>query len=415
MAAAFARFLGGGRVIIGRDTRPGSAPALEAVVTGLLANGCDVRVLGIAPTPAVFREVKAGAFDGGLSITASHNPPGWTGLKLVARGGRGLYEEEVERVKSLMRPGTLVVEEGSARPQAARYGRDLVEFMGDGGLGLRVALDVGGGAAYSVAPEVFRMLDCRVDVLNAALGVFSRVIDPTRDPLTGLARAVRRRGAQLALAFDADGDRVVILDSRGVKLQPDYTLLLGLMAYARLKGPPARLVASVDTTQGLLELAKSMGTEVVWSPVGEANVVAMMKRVGTEVGGEGSSGGLIIGEFNLCRDGLLGGVLVAHLLAEAGGWAPLLEELPTYHIIRGRLELDLQLAARVVEYFAEREHEAVRLDGVKFWADEGSWILLRPSRTEPLLRVTVEAPDRERAEALYREVLGQIGQVVKSG
>ncbi len=401
----FGEYIGGGVCAVGRDTRSTGKMGSDAAVSGLLSRGCTVYDMGVTSTPAVFREVLKNSLDGALSITASHNPPEWNGVKFVVKGGRGLFEDELNRLLEITdSPATKSFETGSVYRVEPRYPSDVVTYVGRSSCsGLKVALDLGGGSGCLFIPEIFRELGCRVVTLNASPGVFSRDMDPTRDKLNDLSEAVKNGGADMGIAYDCDADRVVFVDGDGSKLPADYVLLMYLR-YLADSGGMRDVVVSVDTSLAVEDIVEEAGCRVVYSKVGEANVVRRMLEEGVSIGGEGSSGGLILSDFNLCRDGVLASALVTKVVKQYGDLRRIVNRLPKYHSVREKTACRREDALLVVSRLVEDERGRVdTVDGVKIIDKAaGFWVLIRPSGTEDILRISVEAQTSREASNLMR-------------
>lgn len=409
-AKAFALIINGGRCVVGRDTRSTSNLASKAVVASLLAQGCKVYDLGVVSTPAVFREVAQGGFDGGLCLTASHNPPEWGGLKFVMKGGRGIFEEELDRLSGIRSSEAAGDRSASGEyvTQAGTYVKDVVSYVGEGVChGIKVALDLGGGVGCLFAPHIFGKLACRTMSIHSTPGVFQRIIDPVSDDLSTLSRFVAADGCDIGFAYDCDADRVVVVDDEGRKLSPDDTLLICVKHL--IESMSVRdVVVSIDTSIAIDEVVGKAGGRVYRTKVGEVNVVRGLLKAGSHIGGEGSSGGLIISDFALCRDGVLASAIITKIVKEEGGIKEALEGLPKYHQIRGKIPYAREKMGDVIQRLSEEKGEIDRIDGLKITFSDASWVLMRPSRTEDVLRVSVEAKDRIRAEALMMEYLAKV-------
>jgi len=246
---SFGNFIRNRSCAIGRDTRNSSIMVLHTVMAGLLEANCDILDFGIVSTPALFREVARRNLEGGLMITASHNPPEWNGLKFIVKGGRGVFEEELS---SLLSPNLTFLSSkiGSYSEVSSIYPEELVVYIGkDSCSGLKVSLDLGGGSGSLFAPKLFKGIGCKVSTLNDSPGIFSRTIDPIEDELKGLSESIVANGFDVGFAYDCDADRVAIVDEKGRKLPADFTLMLSLnylMRERRLRN----VVVSVDTSMG---------------------------------------------------------------------------------------------------------------------------------------------------------------------
>ncbi|MCE2499098.1 MAG: phosphomannomutase [Nitrosopumilaceae archaeon] len=419
--------LSGGRCVTGRDTRP-SGPMMErAAHAGLMEGGVDVYDMGVAPTPVVFREARR--IGAGVVITSSHNPLVWNGLKFVI-GGRGINESELPLITGTRSRGDGVQEGGSGdaaaaaaaststtttaaaatepgvrRSHASSYVEEAAEVIGEIGGSPRIAVDVGGGAAAHVAPRLYEKIGCGVSVINSEPR--SRGPDPTTDGLDGLVSLSRAKGS-IGFAFDLDGDRLVIV-ADGAKQTPDATLGLGIAG--ALDMGYERFVLSADTSRGVERLIESHGGAHTRAKVGEANVVEEMIKGGAQAGGEGSSGGFILPEFNHCRDGILAGGVIARMLQEDGGarFREVLGMLGRYHIVRTKIPAGAGLrqrdmVERALRWLESECSEVQRLDGVRGVIDDDSWVLVRESNTEDAVRLSAESDDAARCEAVIRNV-----------
>ncbi|MDG7007653.1 MAG: hypothetical protein JRN06_05370 [Nitrososphaerota archaeon] len=387
-AANFGRETGAMEFLLARDSRS-TGPAMSRAVTGAMASlGATVHDYGIISTPALFRESRLRRLPA-VMVTASHNEPQFNGLKFVEEGagiGKGTLDAVVGGAEA--RQGEFG--HGASRPgRRPAYVDDLVEMFGAGSCeGVRVALDLGGGAAISHAAPLLTKLGCEVSSMNDSYGVFNRKVDPVADDLVLLRKAVKQKECDIGLGFDCDGDRLVIVDSGGRKRTGDYMLTLALSAMLSRTGEK-KAVVSVDTTQGVDDIAKRCGASVFRSKVGEANVVGLMKERGARLGGEGSSGGLIDGSFNYCRDSLLAALAIIRELKSRG--RRFYESVPAYHQTRVALEISRAKALRGIKRLAAENKDADLTDGLKLTLPRNAWVLIRPSGTEDVVRVSAEA------------------------
>jgi phosphomannomutase len=235
--------------------------------------------------------------------------------------------------------------------------------------------------------------------MNDSYGVFNRRVDPVADDLDLLRKAVKQKGCDVGLGFDCDGDRLVIVDSAGRKRTGDFMLTLALSEMLAATGE-RKLVVSLDTTQAVDDVARKLHAEVFRSKVGEANVVAMMKEKGARLGGEGSSGGLIDGSFNYCRDSMLAALsIIAALKAKGRGFY---DSVPAYQLERVALAIPKAKALRGIARLARGQDDVDLTDGLKLTLPGKSWVLLRPSGTEDVVRVSAEAGSAEKAAHLAK-------------
>lgn len=393
-ASNFARITGSDGFLIARDTRSTGEVIKRAVVGALLASGAEVVDYGVISTPALFRESLTRKRPA-IMITASHNEPEFNGLKFIV-DGLGAGSEVVDRVVGKAEGPKRGFARGRLKKGPnATYNDDLVRRFGEGAFqGVRVALDLGGGAAISHAVPVLRRLGCDVVTINDTYGIFNRKIDPTKDELKALQEMTKSGGCAIGLAFDCDGDRLVIVDSEGRKRTGDYMLTLAV-SRALLESERKDVVVSVDTTIAVDEEVGKHGGKVFRSKVGEANVVGLMREEMAEIGGEGSSGGLIDGSFNYCRDSMLAALLIIGGLKEKG--QKFYNDVRSYHQARDAFPIPRQKAMKSIKKLVSENKGADTTDGVKIRISRGSWVLVRPSNTEDVVRVSAEAETAQEA------------------
>ncbi|MEM3638140.1 MAG: hypothetical protein QXE12_05615 [Conexivisphaerales archaeon] len=401
----FSSYLKNGRIAVGMDTRPSSQALARAASAGVMYSGSQAIWLGVVTTPELFHYVRNNEIEGGIMITASHNPKEWNGLKMV-RKGRGLFEEEL---RDFLSTQCIVKEIGSKiEGDSRKYYEDILKMLGDNLKGVKLALDLGGGSASLHVPSTFRRAGGEVYAVNASAGIFTRTIDPTQDSLEQLVKIIKVAGCDIGLAFDCDGDRLQVVDSHGVKLPPDYTLYLAIKNAEDID----RVVLSVDTSDVVVEEAKRRGMKIFFSPVGEANVLKVMLENECRLGGEGSSAGVIDSRFSYCRDGLLASAYVMRELAEAGSLD--LAELDGHEVIRKKLEIDRGSSDKIMRELEREYPDATKIDGIKISFGDG-WCLVRMSRTEQALRISVEGRSRARAEEILDTMSRKISGLMREG
>jgi phosphomannomutase/phosphoglucomutase len=410
-----------GRIGVGRDTRT-SGPAIScAVAAGLLATGCDVVDCGVLPTPALQFLVRE-RFDGGVMITASHNPPEYNGIKVIEPDGTEMGDEATvaleERLfsKDFKLADWDGVGEQERAPRAVDdYIRAIVSRFGPGiGKGITVVADPGCGAAAWTTARILSLLGCRVLTINALEdGTFpGRLPEPSIEGLSGLADLVRSTGAAFGVAHDGDADRAVFVDETGAYVEENKEFaLVERYVCAKKKGA---VVTPVSSSLLIETVAREAGCSVVYTPVGSIYVARTMIDLierGTPVvfGGEGN-GGLIFPEHQFCRDGgMTAAMMVAILAGEKRPLSALVAELPRFHLIKDKLRVDdpESVVKKVKEAFSGDKLDLT--DGVRINRDR-TWALVRPSGTEPLVRVLVESKDKAKAESLYKEIMKYFGK-----
>ncbi|MCS7139177.1 MAG: phosphoglucosamine mutase [Candidatus Nezhaarchaeota archaeon] len=407
-------------VMVGRDTRPSGPPLEHAAISSLIDSGCKVYTAGVQPTPVILWACRAMKLDAAIIITASHNPPEWNAIKL-AHEGLLLDDQAVNRLRE-----AFYHDSGggmSSKPGEVLAIDPLIDYINAAlrhldretisRYGLKVVIDPGGGAGYKATPVLLRMLGCKVITVNSAPGIFTRKVEPTPDALKGLSEAVKAYDADVGFAHDADADRLVCVADGGEVMAEDYGLAIAsLHVLSRLKGP---LVVSIASSMIFNWIAEKMGVNIYWSPVGEARVVRVIMKHGAPIGGEGSSGGVIPAFFNLARDGVFGAALIVEALATRGeSMSRLISKLPRYYQARGAIACDPSKYEKVmsglVNEFAGMDLDLT--DGIKIWLKD-SWVLVRPSQTEPKIRVLCEAISEDRAHALLIEYMNVVKGIVE--
>ncbi|HZT31595.1 MAG TPA: phosphoglucosamine mutase [Bryobacteraceae bacterium] len=417
-AQAFATYVGAGRVVVGRDTRASGEMLQHAVTCGLLAAGCEVVDVGILPTPTIQIYVGASHARGGIALTASHNPSEYNALKLF--NPQGLFFNNYERselldlyhqsdfrraVNAEMRrvsrdyetPPRLHIERVLRHVDVERIRRRR----------FRVALDAVNGAGSLVTSAFLRdTLGCELYAISVdPTKPFPRVAEPRPDTLGDLAELVRANACEIGIGQDPDGDRLAVADETGRVLDNDDVLALAVdVALRRL---PGDVVVNLTTSAVIDDVASAHGRRVFRTPVGEANVVEMMRATKAAIGGEGSNGGIIFPAVHLCRDSYTGMAFLLDRMAETGeSVSALAGRLPRFYRKLGTVAYGHGRLGSLMQALEEAFPDAQtdRSDGLKLLLPE-SWIHVRASNTEPLLRLAAEARTEAQVEELYGRVL----------
>jgi len=411
---ALATRLGGGRIAIGRDPRTTGEMIESALVSGILSCGVDVELLGVIPTPVLAfltRELGAGA---GISISASHNPPEYNGVKIFDTTSRAYTEEEQREIEEIIarrafRPVPWDQVGSVERLEMVdAYVKALVEGL-EFERGWRVALDLFNGATCSVAPRIFKKFGFEVTVLNGQPdGWFpSGRPEPGAETLERLGEYVRKVGAEIGFGYDGDGDRMVAVDEKGEVPHLDRVLAAYAAHLVRGRGG-GTVVTHVGASMCMEEAVEEAGGRVVRTRVGDVSIAEALEKVGALFGGE-PIGAWIHPQYHLCPDGILSSLLLLRALEEEGKTLrEFVEGVPRYPMVRRKVPCPEEEKGRVMEEVSRGlpgqfpgVEEVLRVDGVRLDLGDG-WVLVRPSGTEPLIRITVEARERERAE----EILG---------
>ena len=381
------------KCVVGRDTRPSGKMIQETISAVLMKNGIDVFDLGMVPTPVVFREARK--YGAGIVISSSHNPIEWNGMKFIL-DGRGINEKELPQI--INHQEILKSKIGKIKKIESTYIEDARKIIGNIENSPKIVIDNGGGAAKDFAATLLKNIGCDVEVINKELLGCSRGPDPTSDKLIELTSISKDK--EIAFAFDLDGDRLVVV-RKGKKQTPDVTLGLGIAKSLELGYK--KFVLSIDTSISIEKFIKEKGGTVVRSKVGEANVIEEMLKNNSQAGGEGSSGGFILPEFNYCREGILTSGLISSML-ENSKFSEILNYMESYFQIRKKVEVDSKYHDKIIENikkeFTKKYSEIDARDGIKVIIDENTWILIRKSNTEDIIRISGESNDKEKCEMI---------------
>jgi len=391
------------KCVIGKDTRPSGSMMKDTASAALMKNGIDVFNLETVPTPVVFREARK--YGAGLVISSSHNPINWNGMKFIIEG-RGINEGELPQI--IEQQEILKSKIGTEQDISSSYIDDAEKIIGNIENQPEIVVDIGGGAAKGFAPDLLKKIGCKVQVINEELSGCSRGPDPTSDELSELISASNNK--EIGFAFDLDGDRLVVV-IKGKKQIPDVTLGLGVAKSLELGYK--KFVLSIDTSISIEKFIMEKGGTVQRSKVGEANVIDLMLRIDAQAGGEGSSGGFILPEFNYCREGILTSGLISSMLGNSK-FDEILNYMKSYYQIREKIEVDSNFHDKVIEQvnskFSKEYSEISTLDGIKGTIDEDSWVLIRKSNTEDLIRVSAESNDEEKCKKIIKDTLELVKQ-----
>ncbi len=410
-SAAFARSLGEGPVVVGRDARTSGPMVLAAVSAGLVAAGREVVDIGPATTPTTQMAVEHLKAAGGVILTASHNPAPWNALKFLSSLGEFLgpaegaaVKERFEADRDLWVPwdqlGHVRSESGALAWHLERVlGLEHLDLAAIRARKLKVVVDGCASVGGIAVPALLERLGATTVALDCEPnGKFTRVLEPLPEHLGALGRAVVEAGADFGVAVDPDADRAAFVDAAGKPLGEEFTVALGTrVVLQRRKGP---VVTNLSTSRMLDFVCEQAGVPLFRTPVGEAHVVAGLRSRGAIAGGEGN-GGMILPAAHYGRDGLVAVALVAQMLSAGGTLREHASTLPQYAMIKDKLARPDQpwerSADRLREAFSGWTLDTA--DGLRF-ARGDEWVHVRASGTEPVVRVIAEAPGAAGAKAL---------------
>lgn len=417
------------KIVIGRDTRPTGKSISDLVSNTLLLCGCDVIDLGIATTPTVEIAVAAEQADAGLIITASHNPVAWNALKMLNHRGEFLNAEEVEDLLDIAEKEQFVTARWdtigaiSTNDRYDTYHSNQVLNLPCIDIKLiekerfKVLVDCVEGAGSSIVPKLCERLGIEsvVQVACGGTGLFPRNPEPIEENLSGTIAALQKSGCDFALIVDPDVDRLALLCEDGSLFGEEYTLVACADFYLKYK--VGAMVNNLSSSRALRDIASRYGVACYSAKVGEANVSAMMKENNAVIGGEGN-GGVILPELHYGRDALVGIALIVQAFTlwrsenNGGSLSQFRGSFPTYYMSKQKIVLDKTKQQSLDTIFAdiakhyqntETNAEVNTLDGLKL-DFATSWVHLRPSNTEPIVRIYAEAPSKAEAETLANEL-----------
>lgn len=421
--SAYADFIEQGKVVIGRDARI-SGEMVKQIVTGtLLAKGLDVIDIGIVPTPTVQFTVKTLEAQGGIAITASHNPNEWNALKLLNSTGQFMSPEEHEKMKTFLNKESFYESWEKLGKREEYYEAidnhideilklKLIDAEKIRSRKFKLLLDcVNGAGVYSV-PKLLDKLGCEFIPINCdKSGIFPRLPEPLPENLTDTMKAVKENKVDLGIVVDPDVDRLVLITENGEPFGEENTITQVVKFI--LSKTPGNVAVNLSTTRAVEDVAKDFSCKVFRAPVGEANVVKKMKEVDAVIGGEGS-GGVIYPALHYGRDALVGIALTLQHLAESDlSLSELKAQLPQYFIVKKKIELENISPDEVIKnlVFKYQKQNLNTDDGLRI-DFEDHWVHMRKSNTEPIIRIIVEARDKKLAEEFADKYVKEIEELV---
>lgn len=418
--SAYADFIGKGKIVIGRDARI-TGEMLDQLVTGtLLAKGLDVVNIGICPTPTVQYTVTQLNAEGGIAISASHNPNEWNALKLLNSTGQfmtpdenkimlGNIDESENNYSHWKNVGTTsLYTEGIQNHMNAVLGMKYIDLQAIRNRKFKVLADCINGAGAYVIPQLLKEFGCEVFELDCEkTGIFPRLPEPIPENLINTMKAVKESQVDLGIVVDPDVDRLVLITDKGEAFGEENTITQVVkFILSKEKG---NVVVNLSTTRAVDDVAKEYGCKIFRSSVGEANVVKKMKEVEAIIGGEGS-GGVIYPALHYGRDALAGiGITLQHLVEFGRPMTQLKDNLPQYSICKkkvdiGNLDPDTIINKMISKYSSEKINTD---DGLRIDFND-NWVHLRKSNTEPIIRIITEAKSAEEAEKQANSYLSEI-------
>ncbi|MDP8209419.1 MAG: phosphoglucosamine mutase [Candidatus Stygibacter australis] len=416
-SARFGIFSQRGKIIIGRDSRTTGLALQNAVISGLLGVGCDVVELGIVSTPTVLMAVENDPdAQGGIAITASHNPAQWNALKFVGANGMFLFPENADDfLNNLNQPVEWTTYDKIGK--LSQYNDAIPDHI-DKILAIpyleadrirtrkfKVVIDSVNGAGGLISPRLLKELGCEVIEINSEpTGIFAHSPEPLNQNLTQLQEAVRKHKADVGFATDPDVDRLSIIDENGECLGEEFSLLLAENFI--LAQTPGTVVTNLSSSMASEDIAAKYGASVIRTRIGEINVGKKMMELGSPIGGEGN-GGIICPDVHYTRDAPAGiAIILAYMAQKSLPVSKLAALIPRYYFAKNKVKVmpdQLDQVMAQAEVFAQNKN-VDRTDGIKIIAPD-HWIHIRKSGTEPIVRVYVESTSIENSSQICQDTI----------
>ncbi len=427
VGCAIGTFFGRKNLLLGYDARTSGSMFAKAVISGLTSTGCHVLFAGMAPTPSLQFAVKNHKMDGGVIITASHNPPEYNGIKVIWSDGiETSHEQEVE-IENIYFDNKIVFAEwdklGTVQDlpgindeyvQAIKKHVNLQKIAQKH---FHVVVDAANSVGGLTGPQLLRELSCKVTSINANIdGTFpGRMPEPRPENLTDLSATVKAIGADMGVAFDGDADRSIFVDENGTIYMGDKTFAIVAKQFL-IKNPGAKIVTPVSSSTLIKETVEAYKGELVWTKVGSVTVSQKMKELHAKLGGE-ENGGIFYGPHQAVRDGAMTTALLLDTMAQTGKkLSELVAEQPQYFIEKGKIECPDEKKQGLLKKMLEqvKGENISTIDGIKIWFSDSSAILIRPSGTEPVFRLYAEAKNQEKALKLVKDYTSKLEKTLKT-
>ena len=425
VGSAIGTFFDKKNLLVGHDARTSGPMFAECVISSLTATGCNVFFAGMAPTPALQFAIKNHKMEGGVIITASHNPAEYNGIKVIWSDGIEISHEQETKIEDIYFDNKARFAEwnklGVRRELLGvndEYVNAIKRHVNIDGIAKKhfhVVVDTANSVGGLVAPQLLRDLGCKITSLNANIdGTFpGRPPEPRPENLRDLATAVKALNADLGVAFDGDADRSIFVGDTGEVYWGDKTFAL-VLKYYLIKNPNTKIVTPVSSSTLIQDTADKYKGKIIWTKVGSVTVSQTMKEHKNQLGGE-ENGGVFYAPHQAVRDGAMTTALILEIMAETGKTlSQLIAEQPQYFIEKGKIECpqnknDKMLAKLITQTKGLR---VSTLDGVKIWFEDKSAILVRPSGTEPVFRLYAEAKTQKRASDLVKEYKSKLEKIL---
>ena len=411
-----------GPILIGYDGRESSPLICKIITSSLNSIGIDCNVAGLVPTPCLEYAVKSLGYSGGIMITASHNPPQYNGVKPAGKDGVEISRED-----------ELIIEDIYSKknwlPKPEKWGitndeTKTIEIYLDGIMThidsnlieskpFKVVLDLGNGAQAVTAPNFCKKLNCEVVLVNEQVdGKFpGRGSEPTPQNLSVLSKAVLENKADFGIAFDGDGDRSIFCDDLGNILTGDKSALI-LINHILKKNPNSLVVTCLNSGTNTETLAEKYNSKVLRTKVGSVEVSRKMLSTNALIGFE-ENGGFMFGKHNQVRDGCMSlGLMLDFLSTTENSLSQEISQLPPSFTTKDKIECSKENAKKIISLLKDEFPDSDTSDGIKITLDPKNWVMIRPSGTEPIIRIYAESTDLENLEALMTKFLQKVKSII---
>jgi phosphomannomutase/phosphoglucomutase len=426
LSLATGTYFKGADMAVGCDGRLSSPLFQDVVCSGLASVGCQVWNLGMITTPALQFLTKSWGLKGSIMVTASHNPPKYNGMKVMGNHGVELPHEEELKIEKIYFGSEWKLSEWKAIKEPilvtekfSGYFKSIIENIGgvpDRG-SLKVLVDAANGVSTLSTPLLVEKLGGNACVMNGSIdGNFpGRFPEPTPQNLRETSRMVPAVHADFGVAHDGDGDRAVFLDEHGTVCWGDQTFALVIRDFLEHYGSE-KIVTPISSSQMVEETAEKYGGEIVYTPVGSVYVSNLMLKINSKLGGE-ENGGIFYAPHVAARDGGITTAMVYKIVLEARQpLSKLTADLPQYYIVKDKIPCPDSIKNAVTEELRNlpRKGRVLDIDGIKVWIPPKSWILIRPSGTEPIFRILAEAPTKGKAMKVVNDYKLKLSRIIKS-
>jgi phosphomannomutase / phosphoglucomutase len=414
-------------LLVGYDARTSGPMFSKAVISGLTATGCNVFFAGMAPTPSLQFAIKNHKLEGGVIITASHNPPEYNGIKVIWSDGIETSHEQEAEIENIYFDNKIVFAQWDklgVKRELAGINDEYIQAIKKqvnktviANAHFHVVVDAANSVGGLTAPPLLRELGCKITSINANIdGTFpGRMPEPRPESLGDLASTVKAIKADMGVAFDGDADRSIFVDANGQIYMGDKTFAVIIKQYLQ-KNPGAKIITPVSSSTLIKETVEAFKGKLVWTKVGSVTVSQKMKEENANLGGE-ENGGVFYGPHQSVRDGAMTTVLLLSIMAETGmSLAQLIAEQPQYFIEKGKIECpdDKKTVLQQKIYEQVKGENISTIDGVKIWFNDASAILIRPSGTEPVFRLYAEAKNQQKALQLVEDYRVRLKKILET-